>query len=66
MGSVDHPHVHTTHLFNRSCQIFMNSKNAPQKMKFLGAIQKVASWYALIQTQKWRENPTYSAVTEAK
>jgi len=44
----------------------MNSKNAPQKMQFLGAIKKVANWYALIQTQKWRETLTYSAVTEAK
>jgi len=45
----------------------MGSKDAPQKMQFLGTItQKVASLCAFITTQKWRETPTYPAVTKAK
>jgi len=44
----------------------MISKDAPQKMQFLGAIKKVASLGALHKTQKWRETPTDSAVTGAK
>jgi len=53
----------------------MGSKDAPQKMQFLGAIKKVASLGAFIQnakmallykTQKWRKTSKDSAVTEAK
>jgi len=35
----------------------MGSKDAPQKMQFLGATQKVASPCALIQNTKTVENP---------
>jgi len=44
----------------------MGSKDAPQKMQFLGAIKKVASPFTFIQNAKVAENPTYSTVTEAK
>jgi len=44
----------------------MGSKDAPQTMHFLGAIKNVASLGALYKTQKWRKNPTDSAVTEPK
>jgi len=44
----------------------MGSKDAPQKMMFLGGINKVASLGAFMQTQKWRKNPKDSAVIEAK
>jgi len=44
----------------------MGSKDAPLKMQFLDAIKKVASTFAFIQNAKVAENPTYSAVTEAK
>jgi len=35
----------------------MGSKDAPQKMQFLGAIKKVASLGAFIQNEKVAENP---------
>jgi len=44
----------------------MGSKDAPQKMQFLGGINKVASLGAFYKTQKWRKNPKDSAVIEAK
>jgi len=42
----------------------MGSKDAPQKMQFLGATKKV--WALLYKTQKWRETPKDSTVSEAK
>jgi len=44
----------------------MGSKDAPQKMQFLGAIKKVANVGTFIQNAKWREYPTDSAVTGSK
>jgi len=35
----------------------MGSKDAPQKMQFLGSIKKVASLGAFIQNAKMAENP---------
>jgi len=35
----------------------MGSKNAPQKMQFLGAIKKVANLGAFVQNAKVAENP---------
>jgi len=52
----------------------MGSKDAPQKIQFLGAIKKVASLGTFIQnakmallykTQKWRKTSKDSAVTES-
>jgi len=45
---------------------FMGSKDAPEKMKFIGAIKKVASRSTFIQNVKRRKTPTDSAVTEPK
>jgi len=42
---------------------FMGSKDAPEKMKFFGAIKKVASLGTFIQNAKWQETSTDSAVT---
>jgi len=46
----------------------MGSKDAPQKMQFLGAIKKVESLgaFKLYKTPKWWKNSTDSADTEAK
>jgi len=44
----------------------MGSKDAPQKMQFLGAIEKVASLGTFIQNAKGPQNPTILAVTEPK
>jgi len=44
----------------------MGSKDAPQKMQFVGAMKRVASLGALYRTQKWRKPPKDSAITEAK
>jgi len=44
----------------------MGSKDAPQKMQFLGAIKKVASLDVPRQNAKVVENSTDSAATEAK
>jgi hypothetical protein len=44
----------------------MGSKDASQKMQFLGAIKKWQVSSLLYKTQKWRKNSTYSAVIEAK
>jgi len=44
----------------------MVSKDAPQKMQFLGAIKNWQIWVLLYKMQKWRENPTDWAITEAK
>jgi len=44
----------------------MGSKDAPQKIQFLGAIKKVASPSAFIPNAKVAEKSTDSAVTEAK
>jgi len=44
----------------------MSSKDATQKMQFLGAIKKWPAWTFHAKTQKWRENTADSAATEAK
>jgi len=44
----------------------MGSKDAPQKMQFLGAIKKVASLVPWRQNAKWRKPPTDLTVTEPK
>jgi len=44
----------------------MGSKDAPEKMQFLGAISKVASLVPWCQNAKWRKNPTDLTVTEPK
>jgi len=44
----------------------MGSKDAPQKMQFLGAIQKLANLGAFIQNAKWWKNRTDSAIPEPK
>ena len=44
----------------------MSSKDTPQKMQFLGTIQKLASLFPRLQNAKWREPPTDSTVIEAK
>jgi len=44
----------------------MGSKDAPQKMQFLGTIEKVASLGTWRQNAKWQENLTDSTVTEPK
>jgi len=44
----------------------MGSKDAPQKMHFLGAINKVASLVPWRQNAKWRKTPTDLTVTEPK
>jgi len=45
---------------------FMSSKDAPQKMQFLGTIKKLASLFPMLQNAKWRKTPIISAVTEPK
>jgi len=44
----------------------MGSKDAPQKMHFLGAIKKVASLTPWRQNAKWRKNFSESTVTGPK
>jgi len=44
----------------------METKNAPQKMQFLGAIEKVASLIPWRQNTKWRKTFTESTVTDSK
>jgi len=44
----------------------MVSKDAPQKMQFLGAITKWQVWVLFIQNAKVAESPIDWAVTEAK
>jgi len=39
----------------------MGSKDAPQKMQFLGAIKEVASLGTFVQIAKWWTNRTDSA-----
>jgi len=41
----------------------MSSKDATQKMQFLGAIKKWPAWTFRAKTQKWRENSADSAAT---
>jgi len=42
----------------------MGSKDAPQKMQSLGAIQKLASLGLFIQNAKWWKNHTHLAFSE--
>jgi len=44
----------------------MSSKDAPQKMQFLGTIKELASLFPRIQNAKWRETPTDSTVIKSK
>jgi len=44
----------------------MGSKDAPEKMQFLGSIKKVASLNPWRQNAKWRKPPTDLTVTESK
>jgi len=44
----------------------MGSKDAPQKIQFLGAIKKVASLDPWRQNSKWRETSSESTVTGPK
>jgi len=44
----------------------MGTKDALQKMQFLGAMKNISSLGTFIQNAKWRKTPTDSAVTEAK
>jgi len=44
----------------------MSSKDAPQKIQFLGSIKKLASLFPRLQNANWRENPTDSTVIEQK
>ena len=44
----------------------MSSKDAPQKMQFLGTIKKLASLFPRLQNVKWRKTPTNSTVIEPK
>jgi len=44
----------------------MISKDAPQKMKLLGTIKKLASLFLRLQNAKWRKSLTDSIVTEPK
>jgi len=44
----------------------MGSKDAPQKMQFLGAIKKVASLVLWRQNAKWQKPPTDLTVAEPK
>jgi len=70
MGSKDAPQLQHTATHAIECSnaaLRMCSKDAPQKMQFVGAIKKVASPCAFIQNAKVaKKNPTNSAVTEAK
>ena len=50
----------------QTCQVFMSSKNAPQKMQFLGTIKKLASLFPRLQNAKGLKTPIISAVTERK
>jgi len=40
----------------------MGSKDASQKMQFLGTIQKLASLFLRLQNAKWRKTPTDSTI----
>ena len=42
----------------------MSSKDAPQKMQFLGTLKELASLFPRIQDAKWRKTPTDSTVIE--
>jgi len=44
----------------------MSSKDAPQKMQFLGTIKKLASVFPTLQNAKWRKTRKILAVTEPK
>jgi len=44
----------------------MGSKEAPQKMQFLGATKKVASLNPWCQNAKWRKTSAESTVTGPK
>jgi hypothetical protein len=44
----------------------MGSKDAHQKMQFLGTIKKLASLFPRLKNAKWRKTPIISAVTEPK
>jgi len=57
----------TLQLFGKqSCQVFMSSKDAPQKIQFLGTTKKLASLFPRLQNAKWRKTPIISAVAEPK
>jgi len=44
----------------------MSSKDAPQKMQFLGTIKKLATLFSRLQNAKWWKTPIILAVTEPK
>ena len=44
----------------------MGSKDAPQKMQFLGTIKKLASLFPRLQNAKWQKTRIISAFTEPK
>jgi len=51
---------------SRVTKFFMGSKDAPQKMEFLGAIKKVAGLDPWRQNAKWRKPSSESTVTGPK
>jgi len=53
-------------LGNKVARFLMSSKDAPQKMQFLGTIKKLASLFPRLQNAKWQKTPTESAVIEPK
>jgi len=44
----------------------MRSKDAPQKMQFVGTIKKLAILFPRLQNAKWRNNSTDLTVIEPK
>jgi len=69
MGSKDAPQLQHTATHAIECSnatLRMCSKDAPQKMQFLGAIKKVASLGTFIKSAQWWKKCTDSAVTEPK
>jgi len=44
----------------------MSSKDAPQKIQFLGTLKKLASLFPRLQNAKWLKTPTDSIIIEPK
>jgi len=69
MGSKDAPQLQHTATHAIECSnatLRMCSKDAPQKMQFIGAIKKGASLGTFVQNAKWWKSSTDSVVTEPK
>jgi len=69
MGSKAAPQLQHTATHAIECSnatLRMSSKDAPQKMRFLGAIKKVASLVPWRHNAKWQKTPTDSTATEPK